>query len=156
LHRVAVEAIDHRERAMAERIHAIHVAAYSQEAKLLGAVSFPPLERTVADIAAAQARYVGAYLDETLVGVIALEGESATAAVLISSLVVLPSFQRMGVARALLTTVMNEVPSRSLTVSTGSHNAPALALYKQSGFVEVRRYLVGAERLPMVELCRRP
>ncbi len=152
---IVVEPINHRDRTVAERIHAIQIAAYSQEAKLLGAVSFPPLQRSIADIEGTNERFFGAYLDGTLVGVVALEGDPSSAAMVISSLVVLPAFQRLGVGRSLLSTVVNEFPSQVLTVSTGLQNAPALALYAEFGFVELRRHLVGAEEMPVVEFCRR-
>ena len=152
---IVVAQIDHRNRAVAERIHAIQIAAYSQEATLLGAVSFPPLQRSIADIERSDERFFGAYLDATLVGVIALEGKPSSAGMVISSLVVLPAFQRRGVARAMLSTIVGNFSSGALTVSTALQNAPALALYAQFGFVEVRRHLAGAEELPVAEF-RRP
>lgn len=151
---VVVESINHRERAVAERIHAVQIAAYSQEAKLLGAESFPPLQRTIADIEGTNERFFGAFLDGTLVGVIALEGDPSSAAMVISSLVVLPAFQRLGVGHSLLSTVVNKFPSQGLTVSTGLQNTPAMALYAQFGFLELRRHLVGPEKMPVVEFCR--
>jgi ribosomal protein S18 acetylase RimI-like enzyme len=152
---IVVAEINHRNRAVAECIHAIQTAAYSQEATLLGAISFPPLQRTIADIERSDERFFGAYLDATLVGVIALEGKPSSAGMDISSLVVAPAFQRRGVARALLASVVGDFSSLALTVSTGVQNAPALALYAQFGFVEVRRHLAGAEELPVAEF-RRP
>ena len=153
--RCRIEPIDHRSRAMAERIHAIQIAAYSQEARLLGAVSFPPLQRTIADIEGSGEHFLGAYVGAALVGVLALEGDPTSASMVISSLVVLPAFQRMGIARSLLAAVVDSFPSRSLTVSTGERNAPALALYARFGFLEIRRHLAGPEELPLIEL-RRP
>jgi ribosomal protein S18 acetylase RimI-like enzyme len=151
---VVVEPIDHREPTMAERIHAIQVAGYSQEAELLGSRSFPPLDRTVADIAESDERFFGAYLDGALAGIVALEDDPSGAVMVISSLVVLPAFQRLGVGHALVSTVVKEFGSRLLKVSTGLKNAPALALYARFGFVETRRHLGGAEKLPLVECCR--
>jgi ribosomal protein S18 acetylase RimI-like enzyme len=151
---IVVESLDHRERAVAERIHAIQIAAYSQEAKLLGVPSFPPLRRTLADIEGSDQRFFGAYLGATLVGVIALGGDPSGAAWDISSLVVLPECQRSGIARSLLASVVNQFPSRVLTVSTGVLNAPALALYAQFGFLESGRHLAGSEAIPVVDLCR--
>jgi ribosomal protein S18 acetylase RimI-like enzyme len=150
---IVVAEIDHRNRAVAERIHAIQMAAYSQEARLIGAISFPPLQRTIADVERSGGPFLGAYLDGTLVGVIALEGDSSSMD--ISSLVVSPAFQRRGIAHALLSRVVGDFSSRALTVSTGLQNAPALALYAQFGFVEVGRRLVGSEELPVAEF-RRP
>jgi ribosomal protein S18 acetylase RimI-like enzyme len=152
---VVVESIDHRERGMAARIHAIQVAAYTQEATLLGAISFPPLQRAVADIETSTEHFFAAYLDGAFVGVIALERKQVDNATHISSLVVLPAFQRLGVGRALLSAVVSESPTEVLTVSTGLHNTPALALYGQFGFVEHSRRLVGIEKLPVVKQTER-
>jgi ribosomal protein S18 acetylase RimI-like enzyme len=151
---IVVEPLNHQVRAVAERIHAIQIAAYTQEAKLLGAAAFPPLQRTVTDIEGSNERFLGAYLDGALAGVVALQGDPASAAMVISSLVVSPACQRRGVARSLLATVLREFSPQRLTVSTGLRNAPALALYAQFGFVELRRHLAGADKLAMVELCR--
>jgi ribosomal protein S18 acetylase RimI-like enzyme len=149
-----IAALDHRDRATAERIHAIQVAAYSQEADLLGAASFPPLEKTVEDVERSDDRFLGAYLGEKLVGVVALEGDPASGSLLISSLVVLPAFQRKGVARSLLAAVGETFPAHTLTVSTGEKNGPALALYAGLGFREVQRKVVGHEHIAVIELRR--
>lgn len=42
---VLVRAAAHTDLAVATRIHAVQMRAYAQEARLLGAVRFPPLER---------------------------------------------------------------------------------------------------------------
>ena len=149
-----IGALDHRDRATAERIHAIQLAAYSQEAELLEAASFPPLERTVDDVERSDDRFLGAYLDGKLVGIAALEGDPASGSLLISSLVVLPAYQRKGVARSLLAAVGGTFPAHTLVVATGAKNAPALALYAGLGFVEVRRKIVGRDEIAVIELRR--
>lgn len=151
---ILVKLVRQQESMVSERIHQIQMAAYAQEAKLLGAVSFPPLERTVNDIEVSKECFFAAYLDGVMIGIIALEDVHANSAIRISSLVVLPAFQRMGVARVLLSAVVEKFAARTLMVSTGLKNTPALALYAQFGFVEIARRLMGAEKLPIVELSR--
>jgi hypothetical protein len=42
--------VDHTSPAIASQIHRVQMLACAQEARLLGAVDFPPLRRTVEDI----------------------------------------------------------------------------------------------------------
>ena len=49
---LSLSSIDHRIYVVAQQIHAIRMAAYKQEAELLGLTRFPPLERKVDDILA--------------------------------------------------------------------------------------------------------
>jgi GNAT superfamily N-acetyltransferase/protein tyrosine phosphatase (PTP) superfamily phosphohydrolase (DUF442 family) len=149
---VVVTIIDPRRPAMAARIHAVQVAAYRQEAALLGVERFPPLERTPADIAASADVHFGAWDGASLLGVISLEPRSSGEA-LISSLTVEPSAQRRGVGRALVAVAAARADYVRLAVSTGARNLPALALYRQLGFEERRRGSVGPEGIEVIELA---
>lgn len=149
--------LDPRRPAIAAGIHAVQMAAYAQEAALLGARRFPPLERTVADVRAAPERFLGALDGERIVAALGLlpEGEpGAAAASDITSLVVLPEWQRRGLGRRLVEAALAACAGGAITVSTGVANAPARALYAGLGFVEVRRRVVGAEPIEIVELLR--
>jgi ribosomal protein S18 acetylase RimI-like enzyme len=147
-----VRRLDHRDLAVAERIHAIQMAAYAQEAVLLGVVSFPPLERQVMDVQRTEGHFLGAFLDGQLAGSLSIEPGRPEHELTISSLTVDPDFQRRGLGRVLVAAVFREFAFRGLTVSTGSRNLPALTLYAQFGFVEFSRRLVGEEQLEVVEL----
>lgn len=149
---VVIHALNHRERHTAECIHAIQLAAYTQEAKLLGAADFPPLRRSVADIQASAEQFFGAYLSEALVGAVAVEPAETFGELCISSLVVAPAAQRSGVGSALLRELLRRFPAQALIVSTGVANIPALALYERFGFAERGRRFVGT--LELVQLCR--
>lgn len=151
---IDVELLDHRDREVAERIHVIQVAAYEQEAHLLGAVNFPPLRRKIEDIERSADCFLGARLDSMVVGAIAIAGLEPAGELQISSLVVLPQFHRRGVGRALLGAVISRFGDQSLTVSTGTLNQPALKLYAKFGFFEFRQCPSGEEAILMVELCR--
>jgi ribosomal protein S18 acetylase RimI-like enzyme len=147
-----VRPLDHRHLPVAERIHAIQRAAYAQEAALLGAVSFPPLQRQVMDVQRTEGQFLGAFVDGQLAGTLSVEPGRVEHQLTISSLTVVPEFQRRGLGRALVAAVIREFAFRSLTVSTGARNLPALALYAELGFVEFSRRLVGEEKLEVVEL----
>jgi ribosomal protein S18 acetylase RimI-like enzyme len=153
---VRIVPIDHHDLDNARRIHAVQMLAYAQEAELLQARHFPPLERTPADIQASQERFLAAVVDETLYGSIGLEPEDEPDHLTITSLVVSPAYQRRGVGRLLLAAVIRECAGSTLSASTGARNVPALALYRALGFVEHGRCTVGAEALELVTVRRAP
>jgi ribosomal protein S18 acetylase RimI-like enzyme len=149
-----VQLLNHREPAVAEAIHVIQMAAYAQEASLLGAKEFPPLDRIVRDIQSSSEQFFGALTGSLIVGALGLESLSDADGVNISSLVVLPSWQRQGIGRLLLSAVLAELEGREIHVSTGAKNGPALALYAAFSFVERSRRFLGPERLEVVHLFR--
>ncbi|MGA3250102.1 MAG: GNAT family N-acetyltransferase [Paraburkholderia sp.] len=151
---ILVATIDNTNEMIAEEIQTVQYAAYLQEAKLLGATWFPPLERTAADIRRSADDFFGAYIDDVLVGVASIESSNAQLPPSISSLTVLPQHQRRGAARQLLSTVLAATGTQAVTVSTGARNEPALALYAAFGFVPFRYRTVGEEQLELVELKR--
>ena len=146
--------VDPRARSVAEQLHAVQMLAYAQEAALLGAIHFPPLERTVEDLQAAAETFHAAYFEDQLAGAISVEREAAGPRMNIASLVVAPAFQRRGVGARLLATVVQLHGEGDMTVQTGVKNLPALSVYRGAGFVEVRRWLVGREPLELVQLLR--
>jgi len=147
-----IEALDHRDRAVAGRIHAIQLAAYTQEARLLGVADFPPLRQTLEHILGSEETFLGAFVDGALAGVAAVEQTHEAQAGCISSLVVIPALQRRGVASALLLEVLRRFGSQALVVSTAARNHPALALYGRFGFAESDRRFAGS--LELVQLRR--
>lgn len=153
-----IDPIDHRALPIATRLHAVHMAAYAVEAELLGASYFPPLHCTVDDLRAAPHDYRAAFIGREMVGAIAIATglDEEGLGVNIASLVVAPAFHRRGVGRALMAMVLRAQGQGGLTVQTGLKNLPALALYAQSGFIEVRRWPVGREPLTLVKLRRLP
>jgi ribosomal protein S18 acetylase RimI-like enzyme len=150
--RISIRRMANHVEEMASRIHALQNTAYRQEAALLGIREFPPLNRTVGDVMASPDSFFGAFDGEELLGVISLEQRNENE-VSISSLTVAPPFQRLGVARALVASIAGWSKSQKISVFTGAKNAPALGLYKQLGFVECSRRLVGVEQLEIVGLA---
>ena len=147
---------DNSSEAIARQIHAVQMSAYAQEAKLLGAIYFPPLSRTVDDIRNCQETFFAAFISNQLVGAISTLPDPEGMGTNIATLVVAPSMQRKGIAKLLIQEVLSQCDSASLTVQTGVKNVPALNLYYQHGFIEVRRWLVGHEPLELVKLRRSP
>ena len=150
-----VEPIDPSSASNAERIHAVQMAAYAQEAQLIGVTDFPPLHRTPEDVRSSTGRFLGAYVAEELVGIAGMESEGE-ADICISSFVVHPAWQRRGVGRVLLHRLCERYRSGVLSVETATRNIPALALYRQAGFTEARRWFVDDGSLELVRLHRRP
>ena len=149
-----LSSIDHRVHVVAQQIHAVRMAAYEQEAKLLGLAHFPPLERGIDDILNSAEAFVGAFMDESLAGVLSLCPDEEGRGMSISSLVVHPASQQRGVGRALLKAITEQHSGGEITVQTAAANARALALYSQFGFKEYRRWCYGGESLELVKLSR--
>jgi ribosomal protein S18 acetylase RimI-like enzyme len=150
-----IQSVDQRMLPVARQLHAVQMSAYAQEARLLGAVYFPPLERTVEDVRICAEEFMGAFVGDEIVGAIGVCPEDEGTGVRIASLVVAPQFQRRGIGRGLMAAVLAAHDGEELTVQTGAKNLPALALYAQVGFVELGRWLVGREPLELIKL-RRP
>ena len=138
--------------AVAAEIHAVQIAAYEQEARLLEVSHFPPLDATADQVRSSQELFFGALSGREIVGLIAVSEEPRVQALTIGSLVVAPRSQRQGVGRLLLSFISTRFEASHMSVSTAAKNGPALALYAALGFVEYRREFVGPERLELVVL----
>jgi ribosomal protein S18 acetylase RimI-like enzyme len=146
--------INHRVLAVAHQIHGVQMAAYRQEAELLGVGHFPPLERAVGDVLTSTEEFLGAFVDKTLAGVLSLGVDDEGRGISIASLVVRPDYQRRGVGQALVKAATERQRASELTVQTAAGNAPALALYARFSFKEYRRWFAGGDRLALVKLSR--
>jgi ribosomal protein S18 acetylase RimI-like enzyme len=146
--------INHRVHPIAQQIHDVQIAAYTQEAGLIGVTRFPPLERTVADLLQAQEEFLGAFDDERLVGALSFCPDGEGRGVNIASLTVQPKHQRLGVGHALVQAATELHGLSEMTVQTAAANSPALALYAKFGFEAYRHSSVGSEALAVVKLRR--
>lgn len=99
---VEIQALHLTDPVIACAVHAIQMAAYAQEAALLGVSRFPPLEQTLQDLQQSPARFLGAWIAGALIGALGVERTPDTPGVLIASLVVSPEWQRQGVGQTLL------------------------------------------------------
>ena len=147
-----LEPLQHQDTGVAQQIHAVLTQAYAQEAQLLGLPDFPPLQRTVADLQADADAYLGARVANELVGALAFGPDPEGGQLLVSVLVVAPSHQRQGVARALMRHLLSLAGPWPVAVATAQANLPAVALYQSLGFVTYRQGIVGPDALPIVKL----
>lgn len=146
--------INHRVHSIAQQIHSVQIAAYTQEAELIGITRFPPLERTVADLVQAQEEFLGAFDDERLIGALSVCPDEKGPGVNIASLTVHPSHERLGIGYALVQAATELYGLSEMTVQTAAANSPALALYAKFGFEVYRHSSVGSEALAVVKLRR--
>ncbi|TVQ58873.1 MAG: N-acetyltransferase [Phycisphaerales bacterium] len=153
---ISVQDADHRDPGVARAIHAVQMAAYAQEAALLGARDFPPLRRTVDDIRRGAERFLVAVDEGAIVGALGLAPDDELRTLNIDSLVVAPERQREGVGRALVAAAIDRHAAAPLSVSTGVKNLPALALYAGFGFTESHRAFKGEDPIEVVTLRRAP
>jgi ribosomal protein S18 acetylase RimI-like enzyme len=116
----------------------------------MGFDGIPPLHETLEELLETEHHeWLGRFEGPTLVGGLSWE-EDGAAGLVISRLVVAPAAWRRGHATALLDAFDARAQGRPVTVSTGSANAPALALYRRRGFGAI-----GEEELhPGVRLTR--
>jgi ribosomal protein S18 acetylase RimI-like enzyme len=155
-HLPRIQFVDHRALLTAQQLHAVQMVAYAQEAKLLGASYFPALERTVDEVQSTDEVFLAAFMSQELVGAASVWPDPEGMGMNIASLVVAPQFQRQGIGKALMASVLATHGSGEITVQTGAKNLPALSLYARAGFVELRRWFVGREPLELVKLQRLP
>ena len=126
--------INNKENKIAEEIRAIFQVSYTVEAKMLKAVDFPPLKRTVSQFLKSDSEFYAYYLIENIAGVIEIENQKNLTH--IQSLVVYPKYFRKGIGRKLVQFVLDTYKSIIFTVETGVDNHPAIQLYTSFGFKE--------------------
>ncbi len=153
--------IDHTNPAIAQALHALHQAAYTQEAQLIGAdpARFAPLQRTVYDLQSANISCWAAFDGIDLVGAVAScpdESDEASggSAMCVASITVHPDQQRRGIGRQLLRTTLAADPNTPWVVQIAALNSPALALCAEQGFAVKRRWLEGGISLLAMRRAR--
>lgn len=108
--------------------------AYLVEASIIDFYEVPPLKDTLNTLQRCSETFFGYYLEQELVGAIAVQQEGET--IDICRLIVHPSHFRKGIAQNLLSFILKSHKITTVTVSTGSLNKPALKLYEKVGFVQ--------------------
>ena len=126
--------IDHTKIEIAYEIRNIFQVSYSVEAKLLRAIDFPPLKRTIPEFIDSCSIFYAYYFNEKVVGVIEIKSNKHSTH--IQSLVVHPEYFRKGIGKQLVNFIIEKYNSKLFTVETGRDNFPAIKLYKQLGFIE--------------------
>ena len=130
--------INNKENKIAEEIRAIFQVSYTVEAKMLKAVDFPPLKRTVSQFLKSDSEFYAYYLIKNIAGVIEIENDKDLTH--IQSLVVYPKYFRNGIGRKLVQFILDNYKSKVFTVETGIDNHPAIKLYKSFGFQEQKQW----------------
>ena len=130
--------INNKENKLAEEIRAIFQVSYAVEAKMLKAVDFPPLKRTVSQFLNSNSKFYAYYLIENIAGVIEIENDEDSTH--IQSLVVYPKYFRNGIGRKLVQFILDNYKAKTFTVETGIYNHPAIKLYKSFGFQEQEQW----------------
>jgi ribosomal protein S18 acetylase RimI-like enzyme len=130
--------INNKENKIAEEIRAIFQASYTVEAKMLKAVDFPPLQRTISQFLKSDSEFYAHYLTKNIAGVIEIENHEDLTH--IQSLVVYPKYFRNGIGRGIVQFILDTYKSKIFTVETGIDNHPAIKLYKSFGFQEQKQW----------------
>ena len=130
--------INNKENKIAEEIRAIFQVSYTVEAKMLKAVDFPPLKRTVSQFLNSDSEFYAYYLIKNIAGVIEIENHEDLTH--IQSLVVYPKYFRSGIGSKLVQFILDNYKSKIFTVETGIDNHPAIKLYKSFGFQEQEQW----------------
>lgn len=133
-----IQLLDHRKINQSKQIRAVFQASYAIEARLLKAVDFPPLRRTLDGFVSSHNQFLGYFREKELAGVVEIDQKDHGTH--IQSLVVHPDFFRQGIGLKLMEYVMETFDAKLFTVETGVDNGPACALYLKLGFVEVKQY----------------
>ncbi len=133
-----IQKIDPANTAVAQQLYELFQASYAVEAKLLGAVDFPPLKRKAGEFAGSGNDFYGYFVDDVMAA--ATEVDKGPETTHIQSLVVHPRFFRRGIGAALVNFVLEEYDAGIFTVETGAANAPATQLYRKMGFRELYEY----------------
>jgi len=134
---------------VASQIFTVFQRSYKIEAQLIGVDDFPPLSRSVENIAQSTTSFYGFSENSCLAGVIEVVIDDKHLS--INSLVVDPDYFRRGIADKLIKHVLGLVDFSQAVVETAVVNSPAIKLYQKHGFVEFKRWTPshGIEKLAL-------
>jgi ribosomal protein S18 acetylase RimI-like enzyme len=130
--------INNKETKIAEEIRAIFQVSYAVEAKILKAVDFPPLKRTISQFLNSHSEFYAFSIIKNIVGIIEIDSHDDLTH--IQSLVVDPKYFRKGIGKKLVQFTLDNYSSKLFTVETGIDNQPAIKLYKRFGFQELKQW----------------
>ncbi|NVK24826.1 MAG: GNAT family N-acetyltransferase [Gammaproteobacteria bacterium] len=133
-----INKLDNSHTEVANRIYSIFQSSYKIEAQLIGTLNFPPLLRSVKDIAGSKSLFYGFFENTCLAAV--LEVAIYDDQLDINSLTVAPNSFRRGIVDKLLKYVLSTFDFDKAFVETALVNEPAIRLYKKHGFIEVKQW----------------
>lgn len=126
--------INNKKNRIAKEIRDIFQISYAIEAKMLKAIDFPPLKRTISQFLNSNSEFYAYYLTNNIAGVIEIKNNQDVTH--IQSLVVYPKYFRKGIGSKLVQFILDTYKSRIFTVETGLDNYPAIRLYTSFNFEE--------------------
>lgn len=138
-----IKNIDITNRKNAEDVLNIQIPSYMVEAEIIGSYEIPPLKDTVNSLRKCGETFFGFYDYEKLCGVISIKLSDRE--VDIHRLIVHPSHFRKGIAQLLLNFVESKFEVKTIKVSTGSKNTPAVHFYKKNGFHTIKEVTVNEQ-----------
>lgn len=119
----------------------IQKSSYKVEAELIHFDAIPPLQDTMETVQKSGETFYGNYINEELCGVISIKIENGVMD--IHRLFVHPKHFRKGIAKTLLDLIQkNEEGFKTIIVSTGSKNVPAINFYLKNGFSKIKEIKV--------------
>ena len=130
--------IDNKRNQIALEIRRIFQASYAIEAKMLKAIDFPPLKRTISQFIDSNSEFYAYYMKQNIAGLIEISSNQSITH--IQSLVVYPKYFRQGIGKKLVMFVLDTYTSINFTVETGIDNHPAIKLYASLGFEEQNQW----------------
>ncbi len=137
MHRMITK-LDNSDEKVANQIFTVFQRSYQVEAQLIGTLDFPPLFRSVEDIACSKTQFYGFIENECVAAIIETSVEEKHSD--INSLTVDPNYFRKGIASKLIRFVLDEIEFSEAVVETAVVNLPAINLYKKYGFIEIKRW----------------
>lgn len=133
-----IKKLQNNDAEVAINIRSVFQESYAVEAKLLNAIDFPPLKRSLENYIESDNDFFGYIKDQELAGIIEIKHH--TGFTHIQSLVVKPHYFRQGIAQKLMEFVLNSYNLKPIIVETGIKNTPAIQLYKKYNFIEVKQW----------------
>lgn len=134
-----IRKLNHTNPAVARNIRDVFQVSYAVEAKLLNAIDFPPLKRTLQEYLNTETQFYGFWKDDALAAVVEIRAyKNATH---IQSLVVDPAYFRQGIGKQLVQFTFDTFDTKLFHVETGAANGPAIQLYEKLGFNIIKEYL---------------
>jgi ribosomal protein S18 acetylase RimI-like enzyme len=132
---VTIEELDVGDRAVAAVVLSLQRRSYRVETDAIGFDGIPPLVESLEQLQACGERFLGAFDDGRLAGIVSWKLDGATLDV--HRLAVDPDFFRRGIATALVRAALAaEARATRAIVQTGAANDAAKRLYRREGFVD--------------------
>jgi ribosomal protein S18 acetylase RimI-like enzyme len=136
-----IKKIDITDPNIANDVLKVQIPSYMVEADIIDYYDIPPLNDTVETLQACNEKFFGYYIQEELCGAISIKIEKNLMD--IHRLIVSPNHFRKGIANRLLEFIeSNYQDIKTIIVSTGVKNVPAVNLYMKNGFTKVREISV--------------